>query len=248
MCERLYVTGCAITTTIPQVVASNFAGCISRVLFSRARHNAHTTVPYPTAYSFSPREAYTEMVNLLYTRSDHTYRLARHLDDHLTILHPGIAGLDEHGSIPRWMKEWDLSIVAATAALLPSRFSSARTACRPAAPHVSTRLTLTTRATPRTGPHPRPCPYRIHISLRLSVGLGPQPTPPAGPAHASPPRANPPSSPAQPSPTFTHCVCGSRQRLESIVSHPDLPLSRSHVLSNLLASMDSHDTIRFSRH
>ena len=137
--------------------------------------------------------------------------------------------------------------MAATAALLPS-------------PRPALRVALLLLMSPPGSPSPlvpphelAPTPVHVPIastspSVSLSLGLGPQPTPPAGPAHASPPRANPASSPAQSSPAFTHCVCGSRQRLESIVSHPDLPLSRSHVLSNLLASMDSHDTIRFSRH
>ena len=174
--ERLYTTGSTVDTPIAPAVAHNLAGCISRVLFARASSNAPRSPPAPLR--FSPSLAYAEIVSLLQDRANHTFRFAGEQDNNLAILHPGIEPwLLEHGHVAEWQKAWS-SLVGSDGQLqLPRRYDAARVGpsgglgAPLCSPHVCLRLGLTVSTVTYRGPLPRPCPTRVHVCIRLSVGL-----------------------------------------------------------------------------
>ena len=162
--ERLYTTGSTIETTIPAVVAANFAGSICLALFQRASRNAPGS--RPAALDFSPRSLFSAIVRTLRLRAAHTRRLSKALDDNLIILHPGIdEWLEIHGHCAAWQKAWG-AIASWDGLLIPESFDQAPVGnsggC--GAPlvdaHVASRLCLTTSY-----------PHRVTVRLRLSVGL-----------------------------------------------------------------------------
>ena len=175
--ERVYATGSAIDSTIPPVVAANIAGCISRVLFARARNNAPR--PTPSTINFSPHVAYADIIAMLRDRVKHTYTYACAQDDNLAILHPGIeewfaAG---NGNVFEWRKKWSAIADEHGNLQLPTSLNTATIGnsgsrgITLAQPRVCARPTLLVTTIPYRGPLPRPCPTRIHVTIRLSVGF-----------------------------------------------------------------------------
>ena len=175
--ERLYITGSCINTPLPAAVASNLAGCISRVLFQRAAANAPR--PSPRALQFSPHHAYASVISLLCERAAHTFRYARSLDDRLSILHPGIEPwLEEHGHVPEWRSTWGkLMGESGDACALPRLYAGARVGNSGArgvpllATHTCARLATSSTVVHYRGPLPAPCLTRVHVCVRLSVGV-----------------------------------------------------------------------------
>ena len=171
----MYTTGSSVDTTIPEVVASNLAGAVSHALFQRVARNAPG--PSPSAIDFSPRSLYATVWRLLSQRAVHTLRLSQELDDNLSILHPGIEPwLEEHGHVAEWSQAWG-PLAPDGRLALPPTFDLAPVGCgggcgAPLLPaHVSSRLTLSSSRLAYRGPLPAPCPQRVHVCLRLSVGL-----------------------------------------------------------------------------
>ena len=197
-CALLLRTGSPIgcPVSIPEPVASNVAGCISLVLFTRASMNAprlssrpcpHAAVcirlagapafrrspttpppdPPDNPLSFCASRAYSRFIHLLSQRLSHTHRHALALDDNLTVLHPGIEPwLLEHGHEAEWHTHWDALCGPNLGLSLPSCIDDAPVGCTGALGTSHLPLLVLPRLFVR--PSIRNQPARVH--LRLSIG------------------------------------------------------------------------------
>ena len=180
--ELFYLAGsCIASPRFPALLGPNLSGSISRALFARARGNAPDPDGPPRTLAFSPAPVYARVCSNLRERAAHTLRLARAMDDRLTILHPGPefrAWIQEHGQEKEWEKVWGKLVDDCGELRLPPSHSDARVGGAGARGisqlHVTAvpRLSLARRPVfpPPGGPHPRPCPYRVHVRVALSVG------------------------------------------------------------------------------
>ena len=117
-------------------------------------------------------------ISLLLGRATHTRRHACTLDARLGVLHPGIEPwLEEHGHVSAWHKTWGRLVDDDGTLTVPMSYSGAyvgnsgATGVPLLTPHTCARLSLSSTLVPYRGPLPPPCPTRVRVCVRFSVGV-----------------------------------------------------------------------------
>ena len=106
----------------------------------------------------------------------HTRKFAVEQENTLRTRYPGIeAWLEENGPLVDWTQAWS-AYLRGEELTIPCEYERARVGCTgtlgaalPVA--VQSRISTQTSVLSLSGPHPRACPYRVHVHVRLSVGL-----------------------------------------------------------------------------